>query len=256
MIQLWLAANDWIIIGILILLFSASASLLHYLCFRTATREFVLTFSGIVAPFFVMAATIFALTTALLGSSVWQNFRDSSQAVRNESQAIAMFTDMNQALPQLQGYGLIKLVKNYTRAAVEIEWDSLKKGKKSKKADDELIALLSTTILAASTPGLPDAISRSLMKSVDAIVLARTARLSLLNSKTDPARWVCVILLALLTQIGIVAVHLEKSRACALALFITTITIVVALGLIALTDAPHSGVVAVSIEPLQQILRE
>ena len=256
MIQLWLATSDWSIICILILLFGASAILLHYLCFRAVSREFVLSFSGVVGPFFVMAATIFALTTALLGSSVWQSFRDNSQAVKNESQAIAMFIDINRAIPQLQAYGLIEHVKNYTRAAVENEWDLLKKGKKSAKADAELMVLLSSTVLAASTPGIPDAISHSLMKSVDAIVLARTTRLSLLHSKTDPARWLCVMLLALLTQIGIVTVHLEKSRACALALFITTITIVVALGLIALTDAPHSSVVTVSIEPLQQILTE
>lgn len=253
MIQFWLTSDDWIIIGALIILFAGNALLLHYLCFRPANRTFVMGFIGVVGPFFVVAATIFALTTALLGGTVWQNFRDNSQAINTESQAITMFIELNNATPEFAEYHLVEIAKKYIDNAIE-EWASIQHQKQSPKADAQMLKLLATTIRAINHTAISPAIADALMKSVNSIALARASRLNSVQSKTDPARWTCVILLALLTQVAVASVHLEKSKPMALALFITTATIIVALGLIALTDSPLLGAVSVSIDPLKQIL--
>lgn len=75
-----------------------------------------------------------------------------------------------------------------------------------------------------------------------------------MQTKTETVRWISVLLLALLSQIAVAAVHLEKPRAQALALVITTATIVVALGLIAMTEAPHSGTMHVTIDAMKDVL--
>ncbi len=256
MIQLWINSNDWIIIIGLIAVFGGNAFLLHYLCFRKSSRELVLSFVGIVSPFYAMAATIFALTTALLGSTVWQNFHDSNQAIKAESQALILFIELNQAIPQLREHNLAQDAKKYTQSAVEIEWDLIKSRQKSVDTDAAFMELLTKAVHAASMPGVPVAVANALMKAVDAVAQARAVRLSLLNAKAERARWLCVLLLGLLTQAGVASVHLEKSRANALALSITTLTIIVALGLIALADNPHSRAVQLSKDPLHAILRD
>jgi len=255
MLQLWLTSSDWVIFGTLLIVFGGHAYLLHHLCFRKKSREFILSFSGIVAPFFVMAATMFALTTALLGGSVWQSFHDNSQAIKTEGEDLSIFIELNQAIPQIKKYNLGQLAKNYARSATEVEWELIKSNERSAKTEAEFIQLLATTIDAASQPEIPVAVGNALIKAADGIAQARAMRLSLLHSKTERARWLCVFLLALLTQFAVAAVHLEKSRPNALALCITTITIVVALGLIALADTPHSIKETVSIEPIKIIYK-
>ena len=256
MINWWLTSNDWIIFAVLIVLFGGNAVLLQYLCFNKKSRAFILSFQGIVAPFFVMAATIFALTTALLGSSVWQAFHDTGQAIKAESQALIVFIELNDAIPKIKKYNLAELAKNYTKSAVDVEWELLKKNQQSPQTNTALITLLSATIDAASQSEISMPAAYAMVNAVNNIAQARAARLSLLNIKTEIARWLSVLLLALITQIGVATVHLEKQRANALALGITTATIVIALGLIALADSSHSIKESVSIEPIRLILKE
>lgn len=255
MIQLWINSNSWIIIAGLVVIFGGNALFLHYLCFRKSSRTFVLSFSGVVTPFFAMAATIFALTTALLGSTVWQNFHDNDQAIKAESQALIMFINLNQAIPQLKEYNLAQHAKNYTKSAVEIEWDLIKYSQKSAETDAALMELLKRSIHAASMPELPISVANQLMSAVNAISQARAVRMSLLHAKPERARWLCVLLLGLLTQLGVASVHLEKSRANALALTITTLTIIVSLGLIAMADSPRVRAEGISNDPLHVILK-
>jgi len=139
---------------------------------------------------------------------------------------------------------------------VDIEWDLLKQKQKSPETNTALITLLSSTIDATSQPEIPFPAAYAMITAVNNIAQARAARLSLLNIKTGTDRWICVLLLALVTQLGVAAVHLEKQRANALAILITTVTIVIALGLIALADSSHSIKASVSIEPLRAILTE
>jgi hypothetical protein len=256
MIYKWLGSSDWFIFTTLIVIFGGNALLMHYLCFRKKSREFILSFQGVVAPFFVMAATIFALTTALLGNLVWQTFHNNSQAINVESQALTVFIELNQALPKIKNYDLAELAKNYTKFAVETEWDLLKRKQKSPETNAALIMLISATIDATNQPAIPFPAAYAMITAVNNIAQARAARLSLLNVKTGVARWVCVLLLAFVTQIGVAAVHLEKKRANALALAITTVTVIIALGLIALADSSHSIKESVSIEPLRAVLTE
>ena len=255
MINLWLTSSDWIIFGTLLFVFGGNAYLLHRLCFSAKTRTFILSFNGVVAPFFVMAATIFAFTTALLGGSVWQSFHENAQAIKTEGENLFIFIEMNEAIPKIKQYNLAQLAKNYAKSAVESEWELIKSNKKSAKTEAEFIKLLTTTIDAASQPDIPIVVGNALIRSIDAVAQARATRLSLLHSKTERARWLCVFLLALLTQLAVAAVHLDKPRPNALALWITTITIVVSLGLIALADSPHSIKESISIEPLKAIIK-
>jgi cobalamin synthase len=94
-----------------------------------------------------------------------------------------------------------------------------------------------------------------LIHAVQRIADARTQRLGMLNLHTHHIRWACVLLLALLLQASIAAVHLDKPRPRALALVLATTSIVVIVGLVAISERPFSGAIMVSPLPLQQILQ-
>ena len=49
------------------------------------TRPLMLQYEGIVAPFFGLPAVLFSLSTALMGSSIWENYNIASQAIKTES---------------------------------------------------------------------------------------------------------------------------------------------------------------------------
>jgi hypothetical protein len=75
------------------------------------------------------------------------------------------------------------------------------------------------------------------------------------NDRTMTTKWVAVLLLALITQIAIAAVHLEKPRPQLAALLIFTVAAVSILGLLAVHEAPFEPPVFVPPGPIADVLR-
>ena len=143
------------------------------------------------------------------------------------------------------------------RSTAEQEWPRLKEKKRTDpQTEAAFTALLTKISLAAANSGTPPYVSQALAGWMETLTHARVARLSLLGNKADPVRWLCVALLAVFAQISIAAVHLQKKRAMALALGIATISIIVMLGLIALSIETHSGIVSVSNQPREPRLQQ
>jgi hypothetical protein len=84
---------------------------------------------------------------------------------------------------------------------------------------------------------------------------ARSTRLSLRDDPTDGLKWGGALVLGLLAQIGVAVVHLERWRAQALALAVSTLSAVVLLGVIAACERPFHGGNQVSAAPLESVLR-
>ncbi len=257
MITSWLHSYDLLIVATLAAIYISTAVAIHWLCFRPATRALVLSFDGVVTPFIGFSTAIFALTAAFLGASVWQNFQANADAIKNESKTIVEFITVTNAMPGLDHEALVSAALVYVRSAAEQEWPRLKTTKKTDPQTEAAFSALLTTIsLAAANDGTPPYVSSALAGWMATLAHARVARLSLLSNTADSARWLCVALLAVLAQISIAAVHLQKKRAMALALGVATISIVVMLGLIALSIETHTGMISVSNQPMDQILQQ
>ena len=84
---------------------------------------------------------------------------------------------------------------------------------------------------------------------------AHEDRLVLSNDRTVVTKWLAVLLLALITQIAIATVHLEKPRPQMAALFIFTLAAVSILGLLAIHEAPFEPPVFVPPGPIIEVLQ-
>ena len=85
---------------------------------------------------------------------------------------------------------------------------------------------------------------------------AHEERIVLSSDRTVGSKWAAVLLLALITQIAIAAVHLESSRPQAAALAIFTLAAVLILGLLAVHESPFDPPVFIPPGPIVEVLRQ
>jgi len=85
------------------------------------------------------------------------------------------------------------------------------------------------------------------------IANARSGRLALSEGPLAGYKWAAVLILALVAQIGVATVHLERPRPQILALLIFTASAVLALNLIAAGELPYEGSHQVSPAPLERL---
>ena len=76
------------------------------------------------------------------------------------------------------------------------------------------------------------------------------------GDRTTASKWAAVLLLALITQLAIAAVHLENARPQSAALGIFTLAAVLILGLLAIHESPFDPPVFVPPGPIIDVLRQ
>ena len=85
---------------------------------------------------------------------------------------------------------------------------------------------------------------------------AHENRIVLSSDRTTASKWAAVLLLALITQLAIAAVHLESARPQSAALGIFTLAAVLILGLLAVHESPFDPPVFIPPGPIIDVLRQ
>lgn len=232
MIEIWLGMNNFAMAAIAFVLFFGHAAALHWVSFRAPFAAFVRSHSGIVAPFFTSVAVLFSLLLGFLANDVWERNRHGHRAVATEHEALTTL----QALGRLTGAhaALDEATRAYAKAAAEREWPAMER----QKAAPEAASALDDLLAAAASAGASPAIERAMIDAVQRIRAARGERLLLSLQGPEELRWATVVLLALITQICIAAVHLDKPRPQAAALVLSAVAIWVAISLVAAYEYP------------------
>ena len=83
---------------------------------------------------------------------------------------------------------------------------------------------------------------------------AHEDRVQLTHNRSAVTKWTTVLLLALITQVAIAIVHLERPRPQAAALLIFTVAAVSLLGLLAVHEAPFEPPIFVPPGPIAKVL--
>lgn len=255
MIDAWLNLADGWIVGIVAAGYGLSALAVSWLSFSAWTRPAALSFQGVVGPFFVSTGTLFALMAAFLGSSVHESARAGANAVMMEREGAIQVMDLALAMPDRKHTEkLIGLTNSYIRTVVDTEWHMPPDRLSAPEADAAyrrlLDAIADTDIWTSAKPPL----QRALLDAAQEISSGRLARLSVRGKQVDEIAWIGVLILGLLAQWSVGAVHLDRRRPQALALALTTTAIVTALSVVALTERPFSGWLSLSPQPLAQLL--
>ena len=252
--QEWL--TDWLalpIIGLfatLVVFYFATAFFLVWLSFRSRLSARIQGFKGLVAPFFVSTATIFALLVGFLSNDVWERNKQAARAVLVESDALLALHSVG-AAGGVDDKNLHAVIRAYVQAVVDDEWPKLAQQQRSAKADAALDSLLAEVARPRNDP----VIQRTMLDMVLKLRAAHEDRIVLSNDRTMATKWLAVLLLALITQVAIAAVHLERPRPQLAALLIFTFAAVSIIGLLAVHEAPFEPPVFVPPGPIVDVLR-
>jgi hypothetical protein len=249
----WLALPIPVIFASLFGFYLATAALLVWLCFESRLSGRIRTFKGVVAPFFGSVGIIFGLLAAFLSNDIWDRNKQAERVVLTESDTLVALYSLSVASGS-HSKTLQSSIRDYASAVVDDEFPRIALHEKSARTEAALNALLREVAVTGTSrdPG----VQRTMLDMVLKVRAAHEERLQLSNDRTAVTKWGAVLLLALITQLALAVVHLEKPRSQAAALFIFTLAAVSLLGLLAVYEAPFEPPVFVPPGPIAEVLRQ
>ncbi len=249
----WLAWPVIAIFASLLAFYLGVAALIVWLSFRSRLSGYIMSFKGVVAPFFVSTAVVFGLLIAFLSNDIWERNKQAERIVFTESDTLIGVYSLSAASGS-DNQSLRSAIRGYVSAVVEDEWPRLAMQQRSAKTDAALNALLREVAQPANAKDA--SVQRTMLDMVLRVRAAHEDRIALSNDRTVVTKWAAVLLLALITQIAIAVVHLEKPRPQMAALGIFTVAAVLLLGLLAIHEAPFEPPVFVPPGPIIEVLRQ
>jgi hypothetical protein len=248
----WLGLPVLVIFASLAAFYLGSAGLMVWLSFRSRFSGRIQTFKGVVAPFFGSTAIIFGLLIAFLSNDIWERNRQAERAVFTESDTLIALYSLSAASGS-DSPTLRSAIRGYVTSVVEDEWPRLAMQQRSAKADAALNLLLHEVALPANAKDA--SVQRTMLDMALRVRAAHEDRIAISNDRTVVTKWAAVLLLALITQIALAVVHLEKPRPQVAALVIFTTAAVLLLGLLAIHEAPFEPPVFVPPGPIIEVLQ-
>jgi hypothetical protein len=231
-----------------------TGTIIHLLSFHGATGRWFGGLKGIVGPFFTSVTVIFGLLVGFIAGDVWQRRAEALQIVRAEADALLSLyyltpeTDPDAAT-------IRNLIRVYAESVIRQEWLRMHVGQGAPETGAAL-SVLFQGILYRSTQGtISPAIERARIDTALRLRTIRANRLSLADDRTDELKWATLLLLAVVAQLAIAVVHLERQRPQIGALAIFSGAVVIALGLVALQERPFMPPLQVSSAALEEVLQ-
>jgi len=234
--------------------YSASAIILIYLSFGRLTGAWVQSFVGVVPPYFAGMVVIFWILVGFLANDVWDRSRRAAAAVRSEAANLTSLYDLlyTSGLPALP---IDHTIRTYVSTVVEKEWPAMARGEAAPEAESAQDRMLEAVANLEAEPKSSPAITRVMLDTALKIRDARYERLLLSADYSESFKWMSVLLIALVGQVSVAIVHLERARPHIAAMVIFTTGVVVVLGLIASHEFPFSSALAISPEPIAALLK-
>jgi hypothetical protein len=246
--------SDFAIIAGFILFYACITVLIYWTCCISSLKDRLRPIHGVVAPFIVIPTSIFALSSALLGVSVWDHFQSNAKSISVEAQAIQAYITLVKSAPLENRVILVDEARKYARAALDEEWGVIATQHRPDSDTSALLQkLISHTVQIAIDNKLPPFLQSSLLQSVQNINNARNARLSIINDEPDAIRWLCIILLGVMLLMSVALVHLDKPKQMLAALTFAATSICIVVSLVGLAVNPFAGILMISKTPLEQI---
>lgn len=253
-IEAWLDLPTAGVLACLAVLYGATAAAVAWAAFGSPFGARVKALDGVVAPFFGAVGILFALLTGFLAGDIGDRNRQAARAVQAEAAelrnvytlSIAAASDMRDIRAAWTAY---------VKAAIADDWTAMVDGESAptvNAAYDELLREVADPRIAAEAGAAAHA---ALLTAAVRVGTARSERLALASDNTSELKWGIVLILGVMTQIAIGVVHLQRRNAHMAALVIFSVSVVTALGLIALQEHPFAGAVRIGAAPLQDLLR-
>jgi hypothetical protein len=253
-IEAWLDLPAAGVLACLTLLYGTAAAAIAWAAFGSLLGARVGRIDGVVAPFFGAVALLFALLTGFLAADIGDRNSRAARAVQAEAAELRnVYTVSVAAASDMRDIRAAWAV--YVRAVIADEWNAMINGESAASVNaayDQLLREVSDPRIAAEAGA---AAHTALLTAAVGVGTARSERLALASDNTSELKWGIVLILGVMTQIAIGVVHLQRRNAHVAAQVIFSLSVVTALGLIALQEHPFAGPVRIGAAPLQELLK-
>jgi hypothetical protein len=235
--------------------YALTAVALYWLCFGRRTRQWMLTFNGAVAELFGAIMVIYGILIGFVAGDVWDGWRQANAAVQSEGASLAMLNELASA-SGLEIDALRRDIRVYVAAVTDKEWLAMgESGSPAPEASQALGALLKTVAAMQHDPKDPNArFDNLLLDTAQKIQTARATRLALSAPGSEGVKWACVLVLALMGQISIAMLHLDRARPHIAAMAILTTSMVLIMVLIAASEGPFQPPIYVPNDAIARVL--
>ena len=189
MISAWLGLSIPWIFACLVTFYLGTAALIVWLSFGSPLSGRILSFKGVVAPFFGSTAIIFGLLIAFLSNDIWDRNKQAERIVLTESDTLLALHSLS-AASGADDKTLRTAIRAYAQAVVDDEWPKLALEQRSPPTDAALNALLREVALPGASKDV--GIQRTMLDMVLRIRAAHEDRLVLSADRTVPTKWAAV----------------------------------------------------------------
>ncbi|WP_144138320.1 DUF4239 domain-containing protein [Paraburkholderia sp. BCC1884] len=198
---------------------------------------------------------IFGLFIAFTAAQVWNDTARANAAVNTEAGALRTIVVMSAVLPQESQVELRKLLRDYIQYTATTEWPLMAKGAVTLNISPPSLnkALQSTLSLTVNTPGQQTA-QREVVASLRQALEARRERILISRTEVNGVKWACLIFLGICLLFAIALVHCGNRLASAVAIGLFSAVFATTILLILAHDRPFTGEVALTPEPLLQVI--
>jgi hypothetical protein len=253
MLDFWFGLPIAGLFAVLAATYALISIVIHLITFRSPLRAASRSLAGIAPPLFGVVGLLFGLLTGFLAADIGDHKNQAAQAVSAETNALYEVRTLSIASASDMA-GIRDALREYVRSELQDEWPRMSDFGRSAKTEAAFSNLLREVADPKIARESGAAIHTALLNAVSQVGRARSQRLAISTDATNTVKWITVLILAMITQVAIGLVHVEKPRAQIAALALFTSALVVALGLMAMQEWPFSGLLQISPAPLRAIL--
>lgn len=205
---------------------------------------------------FAVVGVLYAVLLAFVVIAVWEQYRDTESAVRNEAKAIVDLQLLSHALSEPAATSIRQHLNDYVGEVRDSEWRTMAEGKSSESASGHL-QRLSAAIFQASPSELKDiALYQHALDLLGTINDNRNERLDSSDGSVPGVLWLALIGGGLITLgytafFGTTNFKAQILMTAALAALVGLVLFVCAA-----LDFPFTGDVAISPAPFEQAVSE
>lgn len=207
--------------------------------------------AGILSPLGV----IFGLFVAFTAAQVWSDNDRAASAVSREASALRSAMVLSANLPDEAGTRLQSLVRDYVQETATTEWPMMAHQTATLHTTPRsLIEALQFVLSLSTTSSGQQAAQHEITSVIETALDARRQRIIVSAAQVSLVKWVCVYLQAVCLLFAIAMVHSDDRVASLIAIGLLATGVASSALLIAAYDRPFVGQLAVSPEPLLQIV--
>jgi hypothetical protein len=205
---------------------------------------------------FAVIGVFYAVLLAFVVIAVWDDYRDTEKAIRDEAKAVVDLHHAARAIPEPAASALRAQAIVYLKQVRDAEWNAMAKGDSNPEAEEELRRLRQLIFDASPSDGKEVAIYEHVLGLIALINDNRIERLDRADGTVPPVLWLVLIAGALITLgypafFGTSNLAAQVLMTAALAALVG-LTVYVAI----LLDFPFTGELGIPPEPFDHALEQ